>query len=505
MDQPGNRVSEGREGVEGATLTVQFPQLLVHIVPHLPRHRALVVQRHPHPRHLAALSGEDVRRGRLLDHRLANQYRIACRRIDRLDLQHHPAARHRRVRETHPQRIARQHHADELGAPRVEPAGVGIRRQLLDDGAHDGAGVHAVGDGAGQVRVCRKGGGDVDGVVVAGEAGVGGVGAGHGDFFRCVVGPARVLQRDGGAEGRGFAGEVVEDGVAAGGGGGVGDAADVGGGAAGGEGAGGAEDGEGGFVGKGDFGGEGEGESAVEEGGVGVVELEPGLGLEDGFVDGGGEAELEGGVGGAFEGGGEVGEAALEQEFGGNGDERDVAARDDGAHDDGLAWVLDGDGFNGGRGCDGIANLELGGGEVFELVGKVYQAQDITPDLGQQERCDERLPSEDDGQVQRHITGVGDVELKIRQRRVQTEGQVTDQLLTDDMLWASEGGADCLALEIGVGQPETAVEGFDVVGVGVSIGEKAAMLGRNVGEVQREVDVGPLVIGRGSPERGVKL
>jgi hypothetical protein len=153
--------------------TVVVHEVVVRAVPHLLGDRAAGIQIHAHALLLRALAGEDVGGDGLLDFGLAEQHLLLRLSVAGLHLDDLAASNHANVLELDVDRIVGQHHTNQRRVEAANASDVVLGGPSLHQAAHGCAGVHAVRDGAGKVRVAGEDTGHVDGVVVSRDLGVG--------------------------------------------------------------------------------------------------------------------------------------------------------------------------------------------------------------------------------------------------------------------------------------------------------------------------------------------
>lgn len=209
--------TSGASPPQGGKLTVVVQEMLVRPIPHLLRHRTRIVQIHAHPLLLTPLAREDICTDRLLHFRLADQHLVASLGLARLDFDDLATGHHPDMLQPHFELVVGEDHADERGVERPHAPDVVLGRPGLDQAAHGGGGVHAVRDGAGELGVFAEDARDVDGVVVARDAGIGLVAAGRLEEERgLAVERDGVLEVDGLVQCFAVALQVVQDRVAVG-------------------------------------------------------------------------------------------------------------------------------------------------------------------------------------------------------------------------------------------------------------------------------------------------
>lgn len=189
--------------------------MLVGAVPHVLGNLAAGVQVHAHALLLRALAGEHVRRARLLDLGLADEYFLFGLLVAGLDLDDLASRHHPDVGQLDVDRVVGEDHAHQRRVEAADAANVVLRSPRLDEASDGRARVHAMRDGAGQTGVLGKHPRYVDGVVVPRHARVRLVGRRRLEHERpLAMQRDRVLKVHGLVDGHAVAREVVEHGVA---------------------------------------------------------------------------------------------------------------------------------------------------------------------------------------------------------------------------------------------------------------------------------------------------
>ncbi|TFA99144.1 hypothetical protein CCMA1212_009009 [Trichoderma ghanense] len=153
-------------------------------VPDLLGHRAAAIEIHTHALLLRTLSGKDIGRHGLLHLGLAQQNLLLRLRVDGLELDDLATRHHAHVLQLDLDGVVGENHADQGSVEAADTAHVVLGSPRLDQAAHGGAAVHAVGDGAREVGVLREDARHMNGVVVARHASVRLVGGGRTELQR---------------------------------------------------------------------------------------------------------------------------------------------------------------------------------------------------------------------------------------------------------------------------------------------------------------------------------
>jgi hypothetical protein len=189
--------------------------VLVRTVPDLGSNRAALVQVHTHALFLGTLASEDVSRDGLLNLCLTEEDLLLSLGLGSLNLDDLATRHHADVLQGDLDGVIGEDHADEAGVEAAHTTDVVLRGPGLDERTDSGARVHTVSDSAGQVGVLGEHAGNVDGVVVARDLGVGLVGSRSlENQRRLAVERNGVLEVHGLVERSAVAAQVVKDGVA---------------------------------------------------------------------------------------------------------------------------------------------------------------------------------------------------------------------------------------------------------------------------------------------------
>ena len=195
---------------DGETIVVK--EVLVCSIPDFLGDRAACVQLHTHALFLRALTSEDVCRDRLFNFCLTNEDLVLGLLVARLNGNDLTTRDHTDVLQADLDGVVGKDHANKVDVEAADTANVVLGSPSLDQASDSSTRVHAVSNGARKVSVLREDTRNVNGVVIAGNLGVGLVGCRCLELKRSLaVERDRVLEVDRLVNGRAVTLKVVND------------------------------------------------------------------------------------------------------------------------------------------------------------------------------------------------------------------------------------------------------------------------------------------------------
>ncbi|KAF3401859.1 hypothetical protein F1880_009718 [Penicillium rolfsii] len=443
---------------DGQAIVLQ--EVTISAVPDLPSNRAAGIELHTHALLLGTLTSEDIGGDGLFDLGLTDKNLLFGLLVASLNLDDLATCNHTDVLQLHSDHVVGQNHADQRCVEATDTTDVVLSSPGLHERTDGSTAVHTVSDSAGQIGIAGEDTRDVDGVVIARDAGVGLV-RGRGTQLQGSLAAERNgdLEVDGLLDRGTVTLEVVNDRVTVRDTGLVvygGNLDDLLGGELQENLTNGLDIAEDGLT---------EGEGLAKELSVRLVHAEPLLRAEDGNIAAGGEVDLHRNLILALEGVLEVRVGTAVQELAGNLHDGLAITLDGTADLDHLARLLVDDRVDLGSGVQNIANLQgLSTRNHLEAVGQVNQLEEISVNSAREDGHGDGLPASNNGEIHGGEDFLARTVHKGLTSVANSVNKVGNGLAGDGLTATVESGS-CRSVEGHVlgAEPDTVVELLDTV------------------------------------------